>query len=209
MKSYFAWHEHRFFWFFFMTVLVIGAVFLARTDDIQTMLYVGKHRTELANFFFVSITLIGEHYLYFIIGLLWIFRNKVRLGLAIGSLGITVLGLSFGLKIWFGTPRPAATLRTLGLLEDVESISGVTYHFGNTSFPSGHTMSAFALFGFLALLQPNRPWYIACCTLIAMSVGISRVYLLQHFPTDVMAGAVIGLLLAQLWYYVYASKNFG
>ena len=61
------------------------------------------------------------------------------------------------------------------------------------SFPSGHTASSFA--GAVALLLHDRR-YGAVAVAYASVVGISRMYLCVHWPTDVIAGAVIGSVLA-------------
>lgn len=63
------------------------------------------------------------------------------------------------------------------------------------SFPSGHTASAFA--GAAAVLIHSRRWG-ALAMLYAALVGISRMYLCVHWPTDVIAGALIGTALAFL-----------
>jgi membrane-associated phospholipid phosphatase len=59
------------------------------------------------------------------------------------------------------------------------------------SFPSGHTSSAFTTATSLSLVFPK--WYvIAPSYLWACSVSYSRMYLGVHYPTDVLAGAIIG-----------------
>ena len=63
------------------------------------------------------------------------------------------------------------------------------------SFPSGHSASAFlmmtVLTGFFPALQiPTLLW--------ATTVGIARVYLGVHYPTDVLAGAVLGIFTARI-----------
>lgn len=62
---------------------------------------------------------------------------------------------------------------------------------GGPSFPSGHTSSAFATATSLSLCYPK--WYvIAPSFLWASAVGYSRMELGVHYPSDVLAGAVIG-----------------
>lgn len=63
------------------------------------------------------------------------------------------------------------------------------------SFPSGHTMSAFAIYSsFLATLPWLAPWVLSAAVLI----GLSRIYLGLHYPTDVLMGALLGTLTGQL-----------
>lgn len=97
------------------------------------------------------------------------------------------------LKRLFRAPRPKALLNEA--FYD-HFISGVT-HSGFTSFPSGHTTTAFAVAAMLAFSCRGKTTGIFAFW-IAMLVGYSRVYLGQHFVEDVLAGMVIGILSAVL-----------
>lgn len=65
------------------------------------------------------------------------------------------------------------------------------------SFPSGHATISIALYGFIAFLlcrlYPRYRWVVvAIASLIILSIGFSRLYLGLHFPSDVIAGYVVG-----------------
>jgi undecaprenyl-diphosphatase len=64
-----------------------------------------------------------------------------------------------------------------------------------TSFPSGHTVGAFALGGVLMLSSPSRTMRITAF-LLSLSVAVSRVLAFRHWTSDVLASAAIGMILA-------------
>jgi len=66
-----------------------------------------------------------------------------------------------------------------------------------TSFPSGHTVGAFALAGVLMLASPSRTMRIVAL-LLALSVAVSRVLAFRHWTSDVLASAAIGMILAAI-----------
>jgi membrane-associated phospholipid phosphatase len=72
---------------------------------------------------------------------------------------------------------------------------------GSPSFPSGHTSSAFAAATSLSLMY--QKWYIIVPSICwAGTVGYSRMHLGVHYPSDVLAGALIGAGSAWLTHYV-------
>ncbi|MEA2328472.1 MAG: hypothetical protein QOE68_3431 [Thermoanaerobaculia bacterium] len=66
-----------------------------------------------------------------------------------------------------------------------------------TSFPSGHTVGAFALAGVLMLASPSRTMRVIAF-LLALSVAVSRVLAFRHWTSDVLASAAIGMILAAI-----------
>jgi undecaprenyl-diphosphatase len=66
------------------------------------------------------------------------------------------------------------------------------FAFDQFSFPSGHTMNAFALG---SVLVPALPVMAVPLFLVAGSIGVSRVILGLHYLSDVLVGAVLGLLI--------------
>lgn len=75
----------------------------------------------------------------------------------------------------------------------LQFVNGVNVHTHN-SFPSGHTIAAFSIFMVLTLILSKRykPWSLLFF-ITALAAGYSRIYLNQHYPIDVVAGAAIGV----------------
>jgi membrane-associated phospholipid phosphatase len=95
------------------------------------------------------------------------------------------------LKLAFKRDRPFVTYPYLDKQADA----------GSYSFPSGHTSSAFAMATSLSVAFPK--WYvIAPSYLYACAAGYSRMHLGVHYPSDVLAGAIVGTGTALLSNYV-------
>ncbi|MFZ5942142.1 MAG: phosphatase PAP2 family protein [Bacteroidota bacterium] len=98
--------------------------------------------------------------------------------------------------IWPDAPRPVSYFREHQIPWDLDLVPGVKIHEWH-SFPSGHTATAFAVFLTMALLVQSV-WLRYAFLLLAAGVGLSRIWLSQHFMLDVAAGAVWGWLSAVL-----------
>lgn len=184
----------------FAFFLLGGIPFLA-ADQGALLIQVNDHRSPGADLFFRWFTKVGEGYGYLVVFLiLLVYKRRAAWGVPL--LGIAVSLVAWVGKILFHHPRPYLYFEQQGLLAQLELIPGVKVHKGLTSFPSGHTMAAFALFTFLALCFPRKPWLSITCFCIALLVGVSRMYLVQHFFEDVYLGALLGLGLGMLAYYV-------
>ena len=62
------------------------------------------------------------------------------------------------------------------------------------SFPSGHTSSITAIYGSIAYYLKNK-YITIICVFIILIVGFSRIFLGVHFPSDVIAGLILGLAI--------------
>jgi membrane-associated phospholipid phosphatase len=122
-----------------------------------------------------------------------------------GQIGMSFLisGLLVQLmKHFSASPRPKIFFGS----GTIHCILGVT-RTGYSSFPSGHTATIFMLTTLLALYFPGRkPGFIFFAT--AVLTGYSRVYLAQHFPCDVLAGSLIGMLTSLMVYLLIPLKSF-
>ncbi len=83
-------------------------------------------------------------------------------------------------------------------------------HFTGTeayaSFPSGHAITAFALAFAVAALWPRAR---VAMSVYAVLIGLSRLVLLAHHPSDVVAGALIGVAGAMFVRYWFAARRLG
>jgi undecaprenyl-diphosphatase len=72
---------------------------------------------------------------------------------------------------------------------------------GSPSFPSGHTADAFAFATIVSLVYRKR-FIIIPCFIWAALVGYSRMYLGVHFPSDVLAGGIVGAACSSVYYWL-------
>ena len=79
----------------------------------------------------------------------------------------------------------------------------------HNSFPSGHTTTAFALAFWVFLLTRGtryRLWGYGALVLAGL-VGLSRIYRGVHYPSDVLAGALIGVLWGAIAYFILNARR--
>lgn len=149
-------------------------------------------RTPFLDFIMPYITYLGSG------GAVWIiiscimlfFRKSRRAGVTL--LLSLILGLiisTLGLKNLIVRERP---FNTAGALINASSLL-IGIPSGRFSFPSGHSVSSFSAAA--ALMMYNRKIGIPALILAAL-IAFSRLYLYVHFPTDVLAGAALGVLFA-------------
>ncbi len=123
-------------------------------------------------------------------------QPALRVAAAEGAAGLLV----FGVKHAVQRPRPYAAepgIRLRTGRADQAVLKRDSY-----SFPSGHTALAFAAATTLALDHPQ--WYVVVPAYVwAGGVGVSRVWHGAHYPSDVLAGAALGFVVAgavhRLW----------
>lgn len=143
-------------------------------------------------------TYLGEFYFFlpitFLLLLVWDPKNALSNFLKITVCVFAAGALNSILKELIDRPRPWGFF-----YKDIDQgLVDVTYLFAMDtaeSFPSGHTTSVFSLATSLCLIYGRK---LAWIFLFAVWIGVSRVFCGAHFPLDVLAGAVIGIIIAEL-----------
>lgn len=159
-----------------------------RVDDV-ILLWLHARATPILDDWALEITALGGSVVVVTVvmvasAFLWVLHQRWSVGLLWAAmLGGAVLNLS--LKFAFARPRPE-------LWERIDV--------GSASFPSGHAMSAISVYGTLAYLvmrlQPTpflRRLTLAVALLLIVSIGLTRMYLGVHYPSDVLAGYAAAL----------------
>jgi membrane-associated phospholipid phosphatase len=184
--------EHRGYNIPILLYFVACFILLFFLNKGDLVLFFSDNRTDFWNTFFVYGTKLGEEYTYALalIGLLFI---KYRYAIFVPIVGGLTAVFSGLLKHFFAHLRPKLWFEALG--ETLTFIPDIYVNVGHTSFPSGHTFSGFAIFGYLALCS-NKWWLKALFASSAIITGLSRVYLAQHFLEDIVFGGFLGTALA-------------
>lgn len=118
-------------------------------------------------------------------------KNKIAVPLVAGS--VLVAGtITTVVKILVHRPRPFVDQ---SIVSDGVTFSEAVFHNFLQSFPSGHTATAFAMAMALSLLyRQGKTVFFLFATL----VGVQRIISQNHFPSDVVAGGLVGVISAQV-----------
>lgn len=144
----------------------------------------------LADKAFTYITYLGDGVIWIPIAVFVLLMRKKYTVLLLGCILYSTLFAQIPKHFFFnGMPRPTK------LITDWSSIHIVPGVYLNSvdSFPSGHTTTASSIFLLFCLLIPKK-WIIPVGALYLFLVGYSRIYLAQHFPWDVGAGMIAGII---------------
>lgn len=187
----------------FLIFLIIGMVLLLTYQKGDLVLYFNDHRSPQGDLFFLYSTKLGEAIPY-IAAIIYFLFVRFRYAILIPIAGISVSLVSLITKSLFDQNRPSLYFKELGIFDQINVVEGIQL-WEKYSFPSGHTMSAFAVYGLLAFLISRKKSIGFFLLIVAVLVGISRIYLVQHFLQDVYIGAILGLLIA-MSIYAYQSR---
>lgn len=206
-------HVRQFIWFylpFLLWMIFGGLAFLLFSQE--TLFYVVNSRhSQLADRIMTVLSAYGRGDCISIVLCSLILVPALRTKFYILSaalFGILTSVPIYYLKLIFAHPRPISVFG----LNKVHTVTWLE-NLHNNSFPSGHTLGAFGFFLFLCFWIPKKQqiWgaFFFC---LALGVGVSRLYLGQHFFKDIYFGSIFGVVISTGIYLVckhfIASKHY-
>lgn len=163
--------------------------------DVSILLFIQEHiRSDLMTPFWKAITVLGDAGLFWIIlAIILMIPKKTRKagGMALLSLALGALITNVTLKNLVARIRPYDLVNTI--------IPLITKP-ADYSFPSGHTCASFASAAIYYRMLPKK--YGIAAMVLAGLIALSRMYLGVHYPTDVLAGMLVGLASGAIICYI-------
>ncbi|MEG0283426.1 MAG: phosphatase PAP2 family protein [Erysipelotrichales bacterium] len=151
--------------------------------DSTVMEFVSSHHTPILNYFFSFITKLGDLMIVwiFLIVALFVYHKKLKeLKYIIPIFAVSFFVNDFVIKNLVKRTRPYEQHDYIKLLIERQS---------SYSFPSGHSMTSFMAATVLAYYFPK---YKLAFYILATLIAFSRVYVGVHYPSDIIAGALVG-----------------
>ncbi len=159
----------------------------------EFLYFLEQHRNPVLNKLMLALTTLGEETAFLVIGLVVFWCVSKRMGYYLMGVGFLGTIASQAMKIACRIPRPWVKDPTFTILEEArEAAAGY-------SFPSGHTQTAVGTFGAIARYT-GKPAIRYGSILLALLVGLSRMYIGVHTPADVLVGAAISAFFVFLLY---------
>ena len=185
--------NNKFFFAFFALLVSASFCLLAMYSKEAGFVMLNPYHSRFLDKLFYFFTKLGNGWCMIIVAAIYFLLNRKKVALLVISSFLLSGLVAQVLKYIFPEARPGVLLEKSSYPYFIQHVTLHSY----SSFPSGHSASAFAMAAVLAFYFPNKWWGLPLL-IYACLVGYSRIYLGDHFLIDVLTGTVIGVLSAVL-----------
>jgi membrane-associated phospholipid phosphatase len=183
--------------------LALGLVLLILFDKGAVLLWLNQKNNPFLDLFFKYWTYLGDGIVFAVLIVFFLMFNYYRtLMIAFAVISQTVIIQGLKRIVFNDMVRPRLFFEHF---DELHQVAGVDVH-SYGSFPSGHTATAFTAAVLLSLMFRNK-YFTVVLMFVAILVGISRIYLLQHFFIDIYFGSIIGFLNGLVIYFWMESSS--
>ena len=197
MKRYHA------FYIPYLMFVITFIVLIVSNNKADLHLWLTSFNCPMGDVFFRYFTYVGDWVPYVVIGGLLFYRYRMALFVLVSQLATGLVSVI--IKQTWNEPRPILYFKEHYPNIQLHQIVGEHLH-SSHSFPSGHTITAFAFFLALSFFT-KRPVIHFLYFVLALLVGYSRFYLSQHFALDVLVGSFIGVSVTILCKFYFDKKE--
>ena len=203
--------------YFILLAIVLGLLYAFPKEELHLLM--NSHHMPIEDTFFKYYSVMAEWPLY-VLALLPVLWKKLQMTLLFAVSELTGGAILQILKHLFSFDRPVSVFEHHGHVL-LPLVQGVDMHHSN-SFPSGHASTFFVFFTCCALLLAyhygrttnrltTRKVYVVRLTMLALLAmaalgAYSRVYLSQHFMSDICVGSIIGFVTPCLVFFFAGNK---
>lgn len=195
-RKYKIFHSAAIVSFLIAIILFVCSYIIGKAD---LFLLLNTNMGTVADYYLKAFTNLGDGVLWILVALfLWKYKRRFLYL----SIYIFILSTTFTqvFKYWIIPDEPRPT-KALAGNKTIHFVPNVELH-TVSSFPSGHTATAFCFFLLGCIVFNDRRW-LYFGLLYALLVGYSRVYLAQHFPFDVAGGIIVALISAYISLFIF------
>ncbi|MBX3164715.1 MAG: phosphatase PAP2 family protein [Bacteroidetes bacterium] len=205
MKSFFK--HNAAVLFVYLMLLGISVFFIYSYKKTDLHLYINQLvGNKFLNLFFYYITYLGDGIAaVFILFIILLFNTRLSIYCITSLLSASLVSQTLKNFVFDDITRPVFVFTYFEKHHQLNRVEGLNLH-THYSFPSGHATQAFAIFMCLVFVSKSQGLKFLFFTL-ALFAAFSRVYLSQHWLSDITAGSMIGTISSLLFYYIFISKN--
>ena len=191
--------------YYFLTILIfviVGGLLLLIVPRDNISLWInGNYHLYLDRFFLIFNGIGDVEFSIITVFFILILKDwKWALKAALCFIGVMLITQCLKYLVFPGTLRPVLYFPE-GILRLIEGVDQLE----TESFPSGHTSASFSLATFFALYKNGKNWNFIFA-FFALIVAYGRIYMSQHFMTDIYVGMLIGVIVTTLIYCYYPQK---